>query len=386
MIRIALQMLIGDRAKFVGILVGIIFASLLITQQASIYDGLIARSYGAIDDVAIADLWIMDPKVQQIDDYKSMTSTTLGRVRSIDGVEWAMPMFRGQIKARLADGTQQSTTVIGLDDTTLIGGPPIMREGRIEDLRRADGVLVEWRGAHEQLAAPALTPGGAKRPLRVGDTIELNDRRRVVVGFCEPSRTFMWFPTIYTTYARALEMAPPERRQLTYVLAKVRPGQDPAMVAQRIATTTGMTALTGDQFRQRTIDYIMKFTGIPINFRISMALGFLVGCAIAGQTFFNFVHDNLRHLGALKAMGARNRQLIAMILAQAAVVGVIGYGIGVGLATLFGLLTKGTELAFLMSADRLLLSGGAVLTIILLSSILALRSVLKLEPAAVFRG
>ena len=386
MIRVALQMLIGDRAKFIGILVGIVFASLLITQQSSIYDGLVARSYGAIDDLAVADLWIMDPKVQQIDDYKPMSATTLARVRSIEGVLWAMPLFRGQVKARLADGTQQSTTIMGLDDTTLIGGPPLMVEGRIEDLRRADGVIVEQRGANEQLAHPADTPGGRKQPLRVGDTIELNDHRRVVVGMCNPSRTFMWFPTIYTTYSRALEMAPPERRQLTYVVAKVAPGQDLQVVARRIADATGMTALTGDGFRRRTVDYIMKFTGIPINFRISMALGFLVGCAIAGQTFFNFVHDNLRHLGALKAMGARNRQLIAMILAQAAVVGVIGFGIGVGLAAGFGQLTKGTELAFLMGADRLLLSGGAVLAIILVASLLALRSVLRLEPAVVFRG
>lgn len=386
MIRVALQMLIGDRAKFIGILVGVTFVSLLITQQASIFDGLIARSHGAIDDVAIADLWVMDPKTQQIDDYKPMTDTTLTRVRSIAGVSWAMPYFRSQIKARLDDGTQQSCVVVGIDDTTLVGAPPIMAEGRVEDLRRSDGVIVEERGTLDQLAHPAKTPGGKKEPLRIGDAIELNDRHRVVVGIARPSRTFMWFPTVYTTYSRALEMAPPERRNLTYVLVKVAGGQDPKAVAARIADSTGMTALTGAEFRERTVNYIMKFTGIPINFRISMGLGFLVGCAIAGQTFFNFVHDHLRHLGALKAMGARNRQLVAMILAQAGVSGVIGYGIGVGIAALFGMGVKGTELAFLMSANRLVFSGIAVLAVVLLASALALRAVIKLEPAVVFRG
>ncbi len=386
MIRVALQMLIGDRAKFIGILVGVTFASLLITQQASIYDGLVARSYGAIDDLAIADLWVMDPKVQQIDDYKPMTETTLTRVRSIEGIAWAMPLYRGQIKARLSDGTQQSCVVIGIDDTTLIGGPPIMAAGNVADLRLADGVIVDERGAREQLAHPATTPGGKKIPLQIGDTIELNDRRRVVVGICRATPTFMWFPTVYTTYSRALEVAPPERRNLTYILAKVAPGQQPETVAGRIAATTGMHSLTGEQFRRVTVDYIMKYTGIPINFRISMVLGFLVGCAIAGQTFFNFVHDNLRHLGALKAMGARNRQIVGMILAQAGVVGVIGYGLGIGLASLFGRLVKGTELAFLLSFDRLALSGVAVFAIILISALIALRSVLKLEPAVVFRS
>lgn len=384
MIRVALQMLLGDRAKFIGILIGVTFVSLLITQQAAIFDGLIARSHGAIDDVGAADLWVMDPKVQQIDDYKPVTDTTLTRVRSVSGVAWAMPYLRTQIKARMPDGTQQSCVVIGVDDTTLVGVPPIMKEGRAEDLRRAEGVVVEAREAVNKLATPL--PDGSKRPLAIGDTLELNDHRRVVVGLAEPSRTFMWFPMVYTTYSRAVEMAPPERRNLTYVLVKVAEGENRQVVADRIAATTGMTALTQEQFRQRTIDFIMTSTGIPINFRISMALGFLVGCAIAGQTFFNFVHDNLRHLGALKAMGARNRQLVMMILAQAGLAGVIGYGFGVGMAALFGQAVKGTELAFLLSGDRLISSGIAVLAVVLISSALAMRSVIKLEPAVVFRS
>jgi putative ABC transport system permease protein len=384
MIRVAVQMLLGDRAKFVGILIGVTFVSLLITQQAAIFDGLISRSHGAIDDVGVADLWVMDPKTQQVDDYKPMTDTTLSRVRSVAGVAWAMPYLRTQIKARLPDGTQQSCVVIGVDDTTLVGAPPIMKEGKLIDLRRADGVIIEAREAADKLATPL--PNGKKQALKIGDTIELNDHRRVVVGLAEPSRTFMWFPMVYTTYSRALEMAPPERRNLTYVLVKVAAGVDRQMVADRIAATTGMSALTQAQFRQRTVDFIMKSTGIPINFRISMALGFLVGCAIAGQTFFNFVHDNLRHLGALKAMGARNRQLVGMILAQAGLAGFIGYGLGVGLAALFGMSVQGSELAFLLSADRLINAGIAVLVVVLLSSALALRSVIRLEPAVVFRS
>ncbi len=384
MIRVALQMLLGDRTKFIGILVGVTFVSLLITQQAAIFDGLIARSHGAIDDAGVADLWVMDPKVQQIDDYKPMTDTTLTRVRSVAGVAWAMPYLRTQIKARLPDGTQQACVVIGLDGTTLVGAPPIMKAGRLEDLRRADGVIIEAREAANKLAA--LGPDGKKIPLKIGDTLELNDHRRVVVGLAEPSRTFMWFPMVYTTYLRALEMAPPERRSLTYVLAKVQPGEDRQTVARRITASTGMTALTQDEFRKRTVDFIMTSTGIPINFFISMALGLIVGCAIAGQTFYNFVHDNLRHLGALKAMGARNHQLVAMVLAQASLSGLIGYGLGVGAAAGFGWAIHGTELAFLLSTYRLVFAGVAVLVVVLLASSLAMRAVIRLEPAVVFRS
>ena len=97
-----------------------------------------------------------------------------------------------------------------------------------------------------------------------------------------------------------------------------------------------------------TIDYYLKYTGIPINFGITALLGFLVGTAIAGQTFYNFTLENLKQFGALKAMGATNLRIVGMILLQATVVGLLGYGIGVGLATaLRRRCSQGGELAFL---------------------------------------
>jgi putative ABC transport system permease protein len=382
--RVALRMLTGDRAKYIGILVGITFASLLITQQSAIYDGLLERSYGAVVDQGLSDIWVMDPKVQQVDDYKYMQSTVLYRVRGVEGVAWAMPMFRGQIKARLTDGAQQACTVIGIDDTTLIGAPPVMIAGSVADLRRADGVIIDERDAQGKLAK--IQPDGSKVPLKIGDTLEINDHRTVVVGLSQSSRTFMWFPMVYTTYSRALAIAPGERRQLSYVLAKVAPGVDKAQVCQRITEVTGMAALTAEGFKAKTLGFIMRETGIPINFKISMFLGFLVGAVIAGQTFYNFTLDNLRHFGALKAMGAGNGLLMRMVLMQALMVGAIGYGLGVGLASLFGFLVSNTELAFKLSGDRLIFSAIVVLVICAFSAVLSVRKVITLEPAVVFRS
>ena len=57
--------------------------------------------------------------------------------------------------------------------------------------------------------------------------------------------------------------------------------------------------------------------------------------AISGQTFYSFVLENLKHLGALKAMGASNGLISRMLLLQAWTVGFIGYGLGVGLTVAF---------------------------------------------------
>jgi putative ABC transport system permease protein len=383
---VALKMLVGDRAKYLGIIMGLTFASLLITQQGAIFVGLMARTYGFITDTALPDLWVMDPKVQFIDDIKPLQDTELYRVRGVEGVEWAMPLYKGLIKARLEDGTFQTCNVVGLDDATLIGGPPVMVAGHLADLRQSDAVVVDVVGASGKLAKPAPVPGGKPVPLTIGDTLELNDHRAIVVGLAQVTRTFQSQPVIYTTYSRATLFAPRERKLLSFVLAKAKPGEDPAVVAERLRRATGLAAYTREEFSQLTVDYFMNNTGIPINFGIAVGLGFFVGTAIAGQTFYNFTLDNLRHFGALKAMGTSNATLLGMILLQALVVGILGYGLGVGVASLFGYFLGNTELAFRLPWQLLGLSAAAITYICLASALISIRKVMQLEPAIVFKG
>jgi putative ABC transport system permease protein len=383
---IALKMLIGDRSKYLGIIMGLTFASLLITQQAAIFVGLMTRTYGFITDTGQADIWVMDPKVQFVDDIKPLQDTQLFRVRSVAGVEWAVPLYKGLLKARLADGTFQTCIMVGLDDATLIGGPRAMVEGHLADLRRSEAVIVDIVGAEDKLAKPSPVPGGLPTPLTVGDTLELNDHRAVVVGLANVSRTFQSQPVIYTTFSRATTFAPRERKLLSFVLVKAKPGEDSQALAERITRATGLSAHPRDTFKQMTVDYFMANTGIPINFGIAVGLGFIVGAAIAGQTFYNFTLDNLRHFGALKAMGASNTMLLGMILLQALMVGSIGYGLGVGAASLFGYLLGNTELAFRLPWQLLMISAAAVTIICLFSALISIRKVISLEPAIVFKG
>lgn len=384
--RIALKMLMGDRGKYLGIVMGLTFASLIMTQQPAIFLGLMTRTYSFISDTGLPEIWVMDPKVQFVDDIKPLQDTELYRVRGISGVEWAMPMYKGMLKARLADGTFQTCIVVGLDDATLIGGPPMMLTGNIEDLRRSDGVIVDIDGAKDKLAKPALTPGGKPEPLKVGDDLELNDRRAIVVGMAKVGRTFQAQPVVYTTYSRAKNYAPRERKLLSFVLVKAKKGQDLVQLTKRIRDTTGLAAYTSSEFKDLTYKYFMKNTGIPINFGISVTLGFIVGAAIAGQTFYNFTLENLRQFGVLKAMGASNWVLLRMILLQAVLVGSIGYGIGVGLTALFGFAMRNTILAFKFPWQLLVFSGVGISLICAFAAIISILKVIRLEPAVVFKG
>jgi len=390
---VALKMLMGDRAKYLGIIMGLTFASLLITQQASIFVGLMTRTFGFVSDTGLPDVWIMDEKVQFIDDIKPMQDTMLLRARGVEGVQWAVPLYKGILRARLPNGLFQNCNVIGLDDATLVGGPPYMVEGKLSDLRRAESVIVDEAGATGKLARPPLPgpdgkidPKAKPIPLKVCETLELNDKRAVVVGICRVSRTFQSQPVIYTTYSRAVQFAPRERKLLSFIVAKAAPGVDPKELAARIKRETGLAAFTNSEFSWKTVTYFMKYTGIPINFGIAVVLGFLVGTAIAGQTFYNFTHDNIKQFGALKAMGASNWRLLRMILLQSVMVGLIGYGLGVGLASLFGQLSGRSELAFRLLWQTLAVTGTAVTVICLLSACLSIIKVMRLEPAIVFKG
>ncbi len=375
---IAWKMLVGNRVKYLGIVFGVVFAALLIAQQSSIFCGLMSLTVSQIRDVQGPQIWVMDANVQFVDDIKPLADTELFRVKGVAGVEWAVRFYKGIARARLEEGTYEQMILLGLDDATLVGAPQGIFMGSIADLRQPDAVIIDEAGYKR------IWPGD---PYRLGRVFEMNDRRAVIVGITKASRTFQSFPILYTRYSQAVRFAPPERKVLSFVLANPQPGLDARAVCRRIETQTGLQALTRDDFLWKTIRYYLAKTGIPVNFGVTVLLGFLVGTAIAGQTFYLFTVENIRQFGALKAMGTSNWTILLMVLSQAFNVGLVGYGVGVGLAAGFGWWSgTTTRLSFFMPWQVLALTAAAVFFIVLAASVLSIRKVLVVDPAIVFRG
>lgn len=378
MIWIAWKMLIGNRAKYLGIIFGVVFAALLIAQQSSIFCGLMSLTVSQILDVPGASIWVMDENVQFVDDIKPLADTELFRVKGVPGVDWAVRLYKGIARARLEEGLYEQMILLGLDDATLVGAPERVFMGSIADLRKPDGVIIDEAGYKR------IWPGEA---FRLGRVFEMNDHRAVIVGITKARKTFQSFPIVYTRYSQAVRFAPPERKVLSFVLANPVAGLTPEEVGQRIEAQTGLQALSRTDFLWKTIRYYLEKTGIPVNFGITVLLGFLVGTAIAGQTFYLFTVENIRQFGALKAMGTSNGTILLMVLSQALHVGVIGYGIGVGLAAVFGWWSgMSSRLSFFMPWQILALTAAAVFVIVLAASVLSVRKVFVLDPAVVFRG
>lgn len=376
---IAIKMLMGDRAKFLMLISALTIASLLMTQQVAVFLGLMRWTTATLRNTQVK-VWVVDPKVEQLNEIKPMRDTDVARVRSVQGVKWAVPLYQSIQQARLNDGTFKSVLFIGLDSTTLIGAPPVMVKGKLSDLWQSKSVIIDELGVQRLSSDP-------EHPIGVGDSFEINDNEARIVGIARTERSFFGYPYVYTTYERTIEYAPKQRKNLGFVLVEPSEGITPATLARRIEKETGLKAYTEDEFFWSTIYWFIKNTGIPVSFGTTITLGFIVGAAVCGQTFYMFILENMRYLGALKAMGASNRLLTRMVLLQAFLVGFIGFGLGVGLASIFGIIAiRAQQPPFYLPAIALFGTFFAIMIICSISAWIGIRRVKKLEAAEVFRG
>lgn len=376
---VALRMLVGDHAKYFGLIFSIAFATMLMSNQVSIFIGLMQRTANQIIDVQEADLWVMDPRIHYVDEVEPLTDTQLYRVRGVAGVEWAAPLHKSVSTVR-APGILQNAILMGVDDATLTGAPTRMLLGSVEDLKRPDAIIIDRAGF--QFIWPS-------EPLQLGKEVELNDRRAVIVGICEARAPYATFPVIYAKYSDAMNYIGRTRKQLSYVLVRAQAGLDLQNLKQRITDATGLAALTWREFMWLTISYYLGRTGIPVNFGITVALGFIVGAAVSGQTFYIFVLENLRQFGALKAIGVDNATILRMILLQAGLVAAIGYAFGIALCAGFFEITGRVAVhlrGFALPWEVMVGTAVVVLAIAAIASATSIRRVMVLDPAIVFRG
>jgi putative ABC transport system permease protein len=305
-----------------------------------------------------------------------MPDYVLDAARSIPGVKFAVPLFSGGALVKLANGTYQAVTVVGLDDTSLFGRPQ-MSQGAIEDIFAENSFIVLHDSEFAKLGSP-----------KVGTTFELNDHRGKIVGIAEVNTGSLFgVPTLYTTYNRAIQYIPSPRFTISYVLVEPKSASDIPNIQKQI-TALGYLALTRNQFEQRISNFYVYQTGLGMNLLLMTAISFIVGLSISGQTFYTFILENLDKFGALKAIGTSSRVLISMILFQASFTALTGYGLGVGFCVLVTTLAKLRlpDYASRIIFPNLFFALVMVTIIAAFSSYVGVRKVLRIEPFDIFRG
>lgn len=375
LLRIAYKLLVNDKGKFAALIVGITFAVFLMIMMTSMFSGILRRSAATVTNVG-ATIWVMDPAVNNVLSSIPLPDYVLDAVRSIAGVNYAVPLYSGAALVKLHDGTYQAASVIGLDDSSLFGRP-LLERGRIEDIYAENGFIVVHDAEFRKLGNPTI-----------GSDFELNDHRVVVVGIAKVATSGLFgIPTLYTTYNRAIQYIPSSRFTISYILIEPKdPGATPNIQAQ--VKRLGYDALTKEQFIQRISRFYMYQTGLGTNVLLMAVISFVVGLSISGQTFYTFILENLERFGALKAIGAKSSQLVAMILLQATFAALTGYGLGIGLATslIYIAQLRLPSYAAMTTYGNIGLAFVMVLIIAAVSSYIGIRKVLRIEPFDIFRS
>jgi len=373
--RIGFKLLVNDKGKFSALLIGITFAVFLMMQMTAMFAGILNRAYSTVTNIG-ASMWVMDPAVNTASSPIPLPDYLLDVLRSTDGVSYAVPLFMGGATVKLADGVYQGVTVVGLDDVSLFGRPEL-EQGNILDIYADNAFFVVDDAEFSKLENP-----------KIGASFEVNDHRGTIVGVARvASNGLNGVPTLYTTYSRAIEYIPSMRFTLSYVL--VQPKDDAAVAGiKHEVAKLGYVALTKEEFNSRIADFYTYKTGIGTNILLMTVISFIVGLSISGQTFYTFILENMEKFGALKAIGAKGRELIYMIMFMATFTALTGYGLGIGLVTLMIAMARSwlPNYAALITFGNLGLALGMVLLIAGISSYVGIRKVLKIEPFDIFRG
>jgi putative ABC transport system permease protein len=216
---------------------------------------------------------------------------------------------------------------------------------------------------------------------------ELNGAKVKIVGSFALGPDFQSDGTVIMserTFASLLRGAAPG---VDAGVIKLAASADPAAVQQalRKALPDGIAVMTKPQL----IDFERKFqaevsSAGPI-FAMGTIVGFVVGMLISYQVTYTDLADQLPQYATLKAMGYRTGYLLRVVLEQAGFNALAGWIPALLLSILLYHVIGGVALLPLhMTANIVLVSLGLTLGMCLLSATIAVRRVVRADPAEVF--
>lgn len=393
MLRIALNMLMADRAKFAGLLFGIAFTSFLLTFAASYFCGFMTSGYALLSENPSADVWVMDPAVESPERTINLPNWAWTRVRGVDGVQAALPLMVGTADVRFPNGRFQSFEVIGVDDATLAGAPALGAPG---ELRARNAVIVDPGGTEDKLLTPSSPSDrwphdgphlqAAMRELAVGDELLVNEQLVRVVGRSEGLPRFPPRPLMYTTQSTALRILPTEPHRITFVMVKAANGVDPDALAVEISRRTGLRARSRAQFVEDTVRWYLVNSEDVGDIAAMLTLAMTMGFGVTGVMLFMFTYERQAQYAVLKALGAAPSTLVRMVLAQAAVCALLGTGLGLGVCGIVGEAVIALGFPFRMMWFTPVAGILGVLIVCTAAALISVRPVVKLQPGVVFSG
>ena len=371
---LARRNLLHDPVRLAVTLTGIVFAVVLSAIQLGLFVGF-TRATADVIRHSDADLWVRSTGVTHLESPVSFSERKLYDVIATPGVAAAQKHIVRFAQMKKHDGGEEGVLLIGVDVAGSMARPWNLVQGSVAALDEPDAVIVD------ELYFGKLGLTG------IGDVVEINGRRARVAGLTRGIRTFTTAPPVFTSFKRALDYAGmPEDRTL-FLLVRAVPGVDHRTLAAAIESrVSDVEVVTTDDWRRAQEDYWMFGTGAGITVLIAAALGLLVGVVVVAQTIYSATVDHIREYGTLKAMGATNGYLYRVILQQAAISAVAGFGIGIAIALAVSRASLAGTTAILIEPPLVAALFVLTLGMCLLASVVSINKVTRLDPAMVFKG
>jgi putative ABC transport system permease protein len=372
MARVGLRMMVHDKLKMLGTLLGVVFAVLLSNQQAGTFLGLMHKNTMFVNNAG-ADIWMVPMNTAALQPTKTIPEVLWKQAAGAPGVAWAQPLLFGAAQVSLPGGGTEAVTVIGTKLPAMKGGPWNLVAGDKASLAQPDTMIFE-DGVRELL-------GG----LNLGSVREVSGRKVQVGGF---TWGLLPFGPAYSfaDYDFARLLLKIDSDQTHFVLVGVKPGENVDQVkAELQKSAPRVLVLTRSEFERSTMKYILTRTAIGVTFGTSTIFGLVIGFVIVSLTTFSAVVDNIREFGTLKAIGATTWDLAKLLFAQAVAYALLGSLIGIALITQLASAVRSPNFGIVVSYQLALGTTAVMVVLCLVASSFALLRLRKLEPAMVFR-
>lgn len=370
---IAWRNLVHDRMRFIVTLVGIVFSVVLMGMQSGLLVGFVHTTSGLVDN-SHADLWIAPKGTKNIDLSSLMSDRKKYLAMTVPGVQEAESYVVNFARWKRPDGGRETVILVGNETTGTMGGPWQITEGGRENLQLPDGIIVD------KLYAKKLGID------RIGQTVEINDEKVRVVGFTHYIRTFTQSPYVFADINKAKTLAGFGQNKINYVLIKTEPGANIEEVKQNLmARLPDSDILDTKTFAKMSQNYWLFTTGAGVSLILSATLGLVVGIVIVAQTLYASTIDRLPEYATLRAMGATNSYLYRIIIKQAVIGAVFGYGIGIIVVRIIVFLATDSSAAPRLPLWLAIGLGVVTLVMCVLAAMISIRKVTTIDPVTVFR-
>ena len=367
---LASRNLFHDRLRFVATMVGIVFSVVLVMVQMGLYLGF-GRMVTTVIEHTSTDLWVMRHGTKCFEDPSLLTANKQTRVAATAGVAEAIPLVIGFSGWILPSGEITPVFVVGSDLQTL--QPWNLIEGTVQALTVPGAVAVD-RSYFERLGVSGI---GSKADIR-GHPVS-------VAAITDGIRSFTTTPYIFTDIRLARTYTGIPSTMASYMLVKLSPGANLDTVRRELqASLPDSDVLTSAEFSERSRKYWLFGTGAGAALFAGAILGIIVGTVIVGQTLYSSTKDHLNEFATLRAIGSSRGYIYSVIIYQALLNAVIGFG----LATLIGFavvrLTIGGALPVLLTPTLILAMLALTVVMCVASALAAIFRVLRVDPVLVF--